>query len=237
MRWLILIGASVITFYIFARERSASQVSLLRSIWRNQYTLYFIFVAIFLGESILKLKFQNEISSIQITTLRYTMGSIAIGAFGFKYLTSLKSFKIQPKSLSVVVLIMFIAGVLVHFGLSSIINQDWFWVSDLSLLRLRIPYILLFIGMLPSITEELLYRGLLYDKLLSNFSERETILITSVLFYLMHLIFTSSLLSFIWLLPLGIILGFVRSKSGSIVLPIVGHFTYNVTVSLLPVFL
>jgi hypothetical protein len=75
------------------------------------------------------------------------------------------------------------------------------------------------------ILEELLFRGLIFNQLKKSFSIRNAILISSLLFALMHLDFTFMGLSyFLW----GILLCISYYKTGSLFVPMVLHSLINI---------
>jgi membrane protease YdiL (CAAX protease family) len=204
----------------------------LRWAWKNQFALYVVllceFIVIFLARS--------SLSPIQTATLGFSIVPITIAAFGSKHLPSLWSKKFKWNTLSIIVVAMSLFGIGVHSVISPLIKLQLIALADISLLKFRVPYLVFFMGFLPAISEELLFRGLLYSKINVAFKDKQTIVITTVLFYLAHLIFPTHLLSFMWLVPLGIILGFIRSKSDSVIPSITGHFSYNITVVLLSLY-
>jgi membrane protease YdiL (CAAX protease family) len=89
------------------------------------------------------------------------------------------------------------------------------------------PYPLLYaiisIGVFPAIFEELAFRGILYNELVKLTSVNATIIVTAILFTVLHF----SFISFLWILPLGLLFGYIRSRYNSIVYGMLGHFVYN----------
>lgn len=80
-------------------------------------------------------------------------------------------------------------------------------------------------ALLPALFEELAYRGYLMEKLLGVFDQKETIYVTSLLFFLVHF----SMTSFFWMLPFAIILARIRLKENTIWYGVVIHFFFNLT--------
>lgn len=85
---------------------------------------------------------------------------------------------------------------------------------------------ILFIAVVPAIFEELGFRGFLFNQMLKVTSPKITILVTGFLFALMHM----SILSFIWLIPFGMFLGYMRYKYRVIWLGMITHFLHNLIV-------
>ncbi len=83
----------------------------------------------------------------------------------------------------------------------------------------------LMIGLTPAICEELLFRGYVQTRLTRTAGAAMGILLSSVLFAAFHMDFVHSVAVF----PLGLFLGFVAWRSGSIFPAMLGHFLNNVT--------
>lgn len=82
------------------------------------------------------------------------------------------------------------------------------------------------IGIMPAIFEELLLRGLLFGTLRHIADEHTAVAITAGSFAVMHLQYTLPILFLV--LAIGIVLGYARSRSGSLWLPIALHMANNV---------
>lgn len=80
-----------------------------------------------------------------------------------------------------------------------------------------------FIAVTPPIFEELAFRGFLFNKLSEITTNKQTIIATAFLFALIHF----SFLSFLWIFPFGLLLGYLRSKYNTIWLGIIIHFFHN----------
>jgi membrane protease YdiL (CAAX protease family) len=95
------------------------------------------------------------------------------------------------------------------------------------------PYPLLFcivsIGVVPAIFEEIAFRGILFTELLNVTNKNAVILITSILFTLLHF----SVISAIWLFPFALALGYLRARYNTILYGVLAHFTYNTSIVLI----
>lgn len=87
--------------------------------------------------------------------------------------------------------------------------------------------IAVFIGLLAPVVEELLFRGMLFDALLRRTSVRRTIWISGAVFGLVHLVDPASFALVPALIGLGVILGYVRQRTGSLSQPILMHVGFN----------
>jgi membrane protease YdiL (CAAX protease family) len=87
----------------------------------------------------------------------------------------------------------------------------------------------LFICVLPAIFEEVAFRGFLYSNLEKVTTAQGAIYITAFIFGIIHL----AVISMIWLVPGGLIFAYLRMKYKTLWYGIVGHFTYNFTITVI----
>ena len=81
----------------------------------------------------------------------------------------------------------------------------------------------LMVGLTPAICEELLFRGYMQTRLVKSFGAAGGILTASFLFALLHM----DLVHIIAVFPLGLFLGWVTWRSGSLFPAMLGHFVNN----------
>jgi membrane protease YdiL (CAAX protease family) len=97
-----------------------------------------------------------------------------------------------------------------YFGSYVYLDNPLFWA-------------ILFTAMTPPIFEELAFRGFLFNQLQKVATEKVTIIATAFIFALVHF----SFISLIWILPFGLILGYIRSKYNTLWYGIAIHFIHN----------
>jgi membrane protease YdiL (CAAX protease family) len=85
----------------------------------------------------------------------------------------------------------------------------------------------------PAIFEEIMFRGVLFNETLKIAGLKSTILITSILFTILHL----SLISIFWIFPIGLVFGYLRAKYNTILYGVIGHFVYNASVVIVEIIL
>jgi membrane protease YdiL (CAAX protease family) len=90
------------------------------------------------------------------------------------------------------------------------------------------PTIVLLTCVQPAIFEELAFRGVILGGMRQVLDDREAIVVAAMLFMIIHL----SLLSFPHLVLIGLVLGYVRVKSGSLYPGMLAHFGHNLAVVL-----
>jgi membrane protease YdiL (CAAX protease family) len=88
------------------------------------------------------------------------------------------------------------------------------------------PWVVLSIAVVPALFEELSFRGLMQPLLGGVFSRRNAWIVTAVLFAVAHL----SIGGFPWLVAMGLYLGWMRERSGSLYPGMLAHFLHNLTV-------
>ncbi len=81
------------------------------------------------------------------------------------------------------------------------------------------------VAVLPALFEEALVRGLLYGSMRQITDEHAAVALSAGIFTLMHLQYPVPVLLFV--LTLGVVLGYARSRSGSILLPVGLHMMNN----------
>lgn len=83
-------------------------------------------------------------------------------------------------------------------------------------------------ALFPAIVEEIIFRGVVLGGLRSRFKDWQAILLSALMFALMHL----SIQQFVYQFMLGAVMAWIAIKSRSIVASMVVHFTNNFTVLL-----
>ena len=81
------------------------------------------------------------------------------------------------------------------------------------------------VGLVGPLFEEFLLRGLLYGSLRHIVDEHASVALSAGVFALMHLQYSIPIMLLI--LPMGVVLGYARSRSGSIWVPVLLHMTNN----------
>ncbi len=89
------------------------------------------------------------------------------------------------------------------------------------------------VGLMAPLFEELLLRGLLFGSIRHLYDEHITVAVTAGVFAVMHQQYEIPILMMI--LAMGVVLGYARSRSGSIYVPVLLHVLNNTASVLLPV--
>ncbi len=84
---------------------------------------------------------------------------------------------------------------------------------------------LFLLGVMPAICEELVFRGMIFQGLKERFKPFTSVLLTALLFALMH----QNIIQFIYPLILGFVLTVVMDKTNNLIYPMIIHFFNNVT--------
>jgi hypothetical protein len=88
------------------------------------------------------------------------------------------------------------------------------------------------VGVMAPVFEEFLLRGLLFGSIRHMVDEHATVALTAGVFTLMHMQYDPVVMLLI--LPMGIVLGYSRSRSGSIWVPIILHTANNMVSVMAP---
>lgn len=88
------------------------------------------------------------------------------------------------------------------------------------------------VGVVAPLFEEFLLRGLLYGSIRHMADEHASVALTAGVFTLMHMQYDVAVMLLI--LPMGIVLGYARSRSGSIWVPVILHMLNNLITVVVP---
>jgi membrane protease YdiL (CAAX protease family) len=129
-----------------------------------------------------------------------------------------------------IAIIVFTAGfVIVISEIDNLMNYilpmpKWFLIAFDTLMAGQIFIIsIIIIGIIPALTEELFFRGLILDGLKNNYSKRKAILISAFLFGIIHL----NPWQFVGGFIIGVISAWICIETNSILLSIYIHFFNN----------
>jgi membrane protease YdiL (CAAX protease family) len=89
---------------------------------------------------------------------------------------------------------------------------------------------LIWLGLLPGLSEELLFRGIMLPALGLNIN---AVIISSLLFGILHLSGMNQWPYVIWATIIGFVLGYTALATGNLLIPIVAHILTNLVSSLL----
>ncbi|MCL2801708.1 MAG: CPBP family intramembrane metalloprotease [Treponema sp.] len=138
--------------------------------------------------------------------------------------------------------ILWITATIITVGLSVVVSEvdnliqffmpmpEWF-LEILGTLMADQPLVvsLIYIGLIAALSEELFFRGLILDGFVNNYSKRKAIIISALLFGMIHLNPWQFAAGFI----VGIVLAWICIETKSILLCIYMHFLHNAGVVIL----
>jgi len=174
-------------------------------------------------------------------TLDIIFNLIVILFFIYHFKTSIRLFRLSKKRVLLIIKIITIAPLLALavYYVAGFLNksvfdaQETIYYNQFKNSPSPILFSLLSISMFPAIFEELAFRRMLFDQSLKIMGLKATILLTSILFTILHL----SLISALWLFPGALLLGYLRAKQRSIVYGMLAHFLYNSSIMLFQIIL
>lgn len=184
-------------------------------------------------------KFGQDYTSLLIADCIFALIVLIFFVFNYKSIACL--FHIRRFSLSILFKIVLAAplfALLVNYVAKflnqSILNQsESIYYNRFKDSPAPLLFTIISIALFPAIFEEIAFRGILFNESLKIMKLKPTILISTVLFTLLHL----SFLSFLWIFPLGLVLGYLRAKYRTMLYGMILHFTYNAAVILIQLLL
>ncbi len=114
----------------------------------------------------------------------------------------------------------------------TIFDTEFYYYSAFSHLKYAKFITVLAVALQPAIFEELAFRGVMQEGLNKITDARQAIFISAFLFTILHL----SFVSFFWLLPFALWLGYIRMKEETIWYGMIIHFCFNTTACFLEFF-
>lgn len=190
---------------------------------------FYVTIVVYIGISYFVYKEYNNNLEVDIL-IESVFIFIVIGFsfFDFKNILSLYRFpKINKWRFTFYIILTIINAFIVYYVTelinSSIVSNHENYYENYLYIENPLFWSFIFIALLPPIFEELAFRGFLFNLLSKVSSKNLTIITTSFLFALIHF----SFISFIWIFPFGIFLGYLRSKHNSLWIPMIVHFIHN----------
>jgi uncharacterized protein len=144
--------------------------------------------------------------------------------------------RLRPLLLAGIIILAILFSVLVSFVIRqlniSFFNADTSYYNSYKLYIAPQLVMIYSIALMPAFFEELAFRGILFNHLSFVLSDRLVILFTSFMFAALHL----NLISLMWLVPFGLLLGYLRMKYDTIWYGIIFHFVFNITACLIDLY-
>lgn len=231
--WIFLILVNSLLFFILKFNDDEDKNKIVNLISIEQYKIYALFSVIFFIEYYI---IKNDIYDIYGAVLRSTLFSLYILYICKEYVMDTFRPKIDIKVLFLVLFITLIIALLyLDFNdyIFNLANLKAAKLNGIYLSKYRILFGIVFFSILPAIFEEIFYRGVIYDKLKLIYSHKNVVIISSFLFFFSHLIY-GNIMSIIYIFPLGLFLGMLRTKFNNLAYPIACHFFYNFIVFIYP---
>jgi membrane protease YdiL (CAAX protease family) len=232
--WVFLVIVNWLLFFILKFNDDLHRRRIINGISIQQIKLYLVIASIFLIEYYF---INNIYYNIYGASVRSLIVSLYVFLISKNYFNSLFLSKIDFKKSLIIALISSVFAFLIlnlQEYLFDLVNRKLSIENGVYLSDYKILVGFVFYATLPAISEEIFFRGLIFDKLKLIYSVKNSIIISSILFYLMHLVF-GTFLSFLYILPLGIFFGYLRSKYNNLLYPIISHFFYNLVVFIYPI--
>ncbi len=232
--WIFLILCNGLLFFVLKFNDDLKQKKIINFISIQQIKLYLIIASIFLVEYYF---IDSAYYSMYAPSVRSSIISLYIYFICKKYFNTPFKSKVNLKKILIIALVSLVYALLIlnlQEYLLYLGNRKFEINYGVYLLDYKILIVFIFYTTLPAIFEEFFFRGLIFDKLKLIYSANKSIIISSILFCLMHLVYGSFML-ILFIFPMSIFLGYIRNRYNNLFYPIVAHFTYNFVVILYPV--
>ncbi len=119
--------------------------------------------------------------------------------------------------------LVFVINGLLGFA-ADILETEWMYIPNTLYESYDLVYLLITVGVIAPICEELFFRGMMMGRLAKAFGPGLTVFLTSVLFSASHLNLSQSVFVF----PVGLFAGLLVYRTGVVFAGIWLHVTYNV---------
>lgn len=184
------------------------------------------------------LKYQTELNNY-LNTKAFIITLITFIVFGLVFIFKNKSYhkdhsKLNLKSIILISLLGIFISLFYNIFIYNINNvihiTNNYYISSIPLFIL-----ILTSGIMGPILEELLFRGIVYNKLLTFNDHKKACIITSIIFSIMHY---PNIINMLYTFILSFILIYLYDKYKSLKAPIIMHILVNTTINLfLPILL
>jgi len=142
----------------------------------------------------------------------------------------------KPLLLGLLIILAAVSSIVINFTIRKVnitfFNSEISYYEGYKMYHHPLALMVYSIALLPSIFEELAFRGVMYNYCKTFLDERLVVAVTAFLFAIMHL----SLLSLVWLLPFAFLLGHLRRRYNTIWYGVAFHFTFNLTACIIDLY-
>lgn len=178
----------------------------------------------------------NKNSYLQMLLIDITFAAIILIFYFMDFSVINKQLQINGLKYSHIIVIIIIAPLFAVFisYIVNLLNQNIFDRTQTTYYEQfkdsPFPIILsiISIGLFPAIFEEIAFRGIIFNELTKITQLKSTIIISAILFTILHF----SLISVFWIFPIGILFGYYRARYKTLWYGILGHFIYNSSIVL-----
>lgn len=207
------------------------------------YTIHVKNISIFffaLLSYIIVLQLTNFCDNYIALLIADTLFAVIVLLFFFlNYKSTIKLFNFRKFKISIIIkLLLFVIILAVaviifasYYNQKVLNGYDYIYYNQFKHSPAPLLFSIISISVFPAIFEEIAFRGILFDESYKLAGLKPAILITSILFTILHL----SLFSILWIFPLSLIFGYLRAKYNTILYGIIGHFVYNTCILLLQI--
>lgn len=185
------------------------------------------------------IRFSDSYTNNLLVDIAFAAIVLLFAGINFRELKSQLFFRrMYIKPLLVVLLLMPLFALLIHY-FAAYLNEAVFdktketYYSQYTDSPAPLFFSLLSIAVFPAVFEEIAFRGVLFADAVPALRLKPTIIFTAILFTIIHF----SLISVLWILPSGLLFGYLRARYRTIWYGVIGHMLYNGSLVILEIVL
>ena len=197
----------------------------------NPSLLFYFICVVLIGIYSLTEIFDYSFKHAVIVDVIFSVLTLAFAFYGWKELVGL--YKVGRLKVGIMTAIIVLStgaalavDVVVDFLNASLYDYELFETAVYRESSHPLLFAILFIGVQPAVFEEMAFRGFLFNNFKKMMNPKATLIATSILFGVLHF----SLIGLLWLIPIGLVLGWLRMKYQNLWYAMLAHFTYNTTI-------
>jgi membrane protease YdiL (CAAX protease family) len=196
----------------------------------NRIVFFYLSFLLFIASYVVINIYIVEINSLIVKTVFCLMITIYtfLNFHEIKPLLRIKSlkYKVIIKNIALCLLCALFVSLFSRLLVKLFEIEEINYFNDFTNSKYKIILTILNVSILPGIFEELAMRGVMFNFTKKISSLKATIIVTTIAFAFLHF----SFISFLWIIPIGLYLGYMRAKYRTLIYGIIFHIIYNFSI-------
>jgi uncharacterized protein len=161
------------------------------------------------------------VAELIVLDIFFSLVTVMFAGFGWRQIWP--SLTLRNSSIIKAAFYVLIAAGVMDWVNHNIFETEIVYFEAFNLAKYPLLWMMLSLAVQPALFEELGFRGLMQGTLNNLLDKPQSMTITAFAFAAIHL----NLISLIWLMPFGLMLGYVRMREGTIWYGVIMHFVFN----------